>query len=215
MKNIIKIAILSLILVIFTSCKIFTKTITKEVLKIDSTEVVSLKQQLSVKENKLTSLSSQLKESEIKVLSYIEKLNISEYDKSILRDQFETTIKEYNDKGVLIKETYSKKTSELLKDLTSYKEQNKQLTDSIKSLSEQYSLYFDNYNLQVDLNNEQLKQISLLKSEISLLKSKKIQNGFSFQWLLIGMILGLVITILLTLYGKRILIFLKALLNFS
>ena len=137
--------IILLSIIILFGCK--TKTVLVENIRNtkDSTENVELKNQLKISEFKISDITSKLESAEKKTFSLIEQLNISESEKQNLKESIETTIKEYNDKGVLIKETYSKKTSELVKDLTRSEEKNKQLQSEIyknvsllKTLSENY-----------------------------------------------------------------------------
>ena len=183
--------ILLFILIAIFGCK--TKTVLIENVRNtkDSTENVQLKSQLKISEFKISEATSKLELSEKKTFSLIEQLNISESEKQNLKESIETTIKEYNDKGVLIKETYSKKTSELVKDLTRSEEKNKQLQSEIDKNISLLKTLSENYNLTFDENTELNKEVKLLQKENSDLKqSKKTSTGFKWWLLLIGFGIG-------------------------
>ena len=179
--------ILLFILIAIFGCK--TKTVLIENVRNtkDSTENVQLKSQLKISEFKISEATSKLELSEKKTFSLIEQLNISESEKQNLKESIETTIKEYNDKGVLIKETYSKKTSELVKDLIRSEEQNKQLKSEIDKNVSLLKTLSENYNLTFDENTELNKEVKLLQKENSDLKqSKKTSTGLQWWLALIG-----------------------------
>ncbi len=183
--------ILLLLIVLLFGCK--TKTVLVENIRNtkDSTENVELKNQLKISEFKISEATSKLELSEKKTFSLIEQLNISESEKQNLKESFETTVKEYNDKGVLIKESYSKKTSELVKDLIRSEEQNKQLKSEIDKNVSLLKTLSENYNLTFDENTELNKEVKLLQKENSDLKqSKKTSTGFKWWLLLIGFGIG-------------------------
>ena len=183
--------ILLLLIVLLFGCK--TKTVLVENIRNtkDSTENVELKNQLKISEFKISDATSKLDLSEKKTFSLIEQLNISESEKQNLKESIETTIKEYNDKGILIKETYSKKTSELVKDLTRSEEKNKQLQSEIDKNISLLKTLSENYNLTFDENTELNKEVKLLQKENSDLKqSKKTSTGFKWWLLLIGFGIG-------------------------
>jgi len=183
--------ILLLLIVLLFGCK--TKTVLVENIRNtkDSTENVELKNQLKISEFKISEATSKLELSEKKTFSLIEQLNISESEKQNLKESFETTVKEYNDKGVLIKESYSKKTSELVKDLIRSEEQNKQLKSEIDKNVSLLKTLSENYNLTFDENTELNKEVKLLQKENSDLKqSKKTSTGLKWWLLLIGFGIG-------------------------
>ena len=183
--------ILLLLIVLLFGCK--TKTVLVENIRNtkDSTENVELKNQLKISEFKISDITSKLESAEKKTFSLIEQLNISDSEKQNLKESIETTIKEYNDKGVLIKETYSKKTSELVKDLTRSEEKNKQLQSEIDKNISLLKTLSENYNLTFDENTELNKEVKLLQKENSDLKqSKKTSTGFKWWLLLIGFGIG-------------------------
>lgn len=183
--------IILLSIIILFGCK--TKTVLVENIRNtkDSTENVELKNQLKISEFKISNITSKLESAEKKTFSLIEQLNISESEKQNLKESIETTIKEYNDKGVLIKETYSKKTSELVKDLSRSEEKNKQLQSEIDKNISLLKTLSENYNLTFDENTELNKEVKLLQKENSDLKqSKKTSTGFKWWLLLIGFGIG-------------------------
>lgn len=185
-----KIIVLSLI-VLLLGCK--TKTVLIENIRNtkDSTENVELKNQLKISEFKISDITSKLESAEKKTFSLIEQLNISDSEKQNLKESFETTVKEYNDKGVLIKESYSKKTSELVKDLTRSEEKNKQLQSEIDKNISLLKTLSENYNLTFDENTKLNKEVKLLQKENSDLKqSKKTSTGLKWWLLLIGFGIG-------------------------
>ena len=186
--------ILLLLIVLLLGCK--TKTVLVENIRNtkDSTENVDLKNQLKISEFKISDATSKLESAEKKTFSLIEQLNISESEKQNLKESFETSIKEYNDKGILIKETYSKKTSELVKDLSRSEEKNKQLQSEIDKNISLLKTLSENYNLTFDENTELNKEVKLLQKENSDLKqSKKTSTGFQWWLALIGFAISTVI----------------------
>ena len=121
--------IIFLVMFAIFGCK--TKTIVVENIRNtkDSTENVQLKAKIKQSENLLLESEQKLQQTEKKIYSLIEQLNVSESEKQNLKESFETIIKEYNEKGILIKETYSKKTSELVKELSWSEQKNKFLQE--------------------------------------------------------------------------------------
>lgn len=183
--------IILLSIIILFGCK--TKTVLIENIRNtkDSTENVELKNQLKISEFKISDITSKLESAEKKTFRLIEQLNISESEKQNLKESIETTIKEYNDKGVLIKETYSKKTSELVKDLTRSEEKNKDLQSEINKNISLLKTLSENYNLTFDENTKLNKEVKLLEKENSDLKqSKKTSTGLQWWLLLIGFGIG-------------------------
>ena len=172
------------LLLLFTSCK--TKTILVENIRNtrDSTENVELKQRITVSEKALYDARMELKINEQKASELIERLNVSETEKQQLRETFETIVKEYNEQGVLIKESYSKRTSELIKDISKLEEQNKNLTATISTQTELINHYTSEITRIADMNVELNKKVNLLEKENSELKMQK-QNKPAFQWWLI------------------------------
>lgn len=186
--------ILLFILIAIFGCK--TKTVLVENIRNtkDSTENVQLKSQLKISEFKISEATSKLELSEKKTFSLIEQLNISESERQNLKESFETTIKEYNDKGVLIKETYSKKTSELVKDLTRSEQKNKELQSEIDKNISLLKTLSENYNLTIDENTDLTKKVKFLEKENSDLKqTKKTSTGFQWYLALIGFAIATVI----------------------
>ena len=205
-----KIIILLLIAVLF-SCKTKERIIEKVVYQKDSTEIVELKRQLNVKEVQLSDYSGQLKLSEQKTLNLIEKLNISENEKQNLKESFETTVKEYNDKGVLIKESYSKKTSELLKDLTKIQEQNNQLSAVLSVTQEANEALKQNYHKVSAERTELSDKVKFIEKENADLKRIKTVSGFSVWFIWSALIAGIAIGIFISVYIKRIISKIKVL----
>ena len=174
----------TLLLLLFTSCK--TKTILVENVRNtrDSTENVELKQRVTVSEKALYEARMELKINEQKASELIERLNVSETEKQQLRETFETIVKEYNEQGVLIKESYSKRTSELIKDISKLEEQNKNLTATISTQTELINHYTSEITRIADINVELNKKVNLLEKENNELKMQK-QSNPVFQWWLI------------------------------
>ena len=184
--------IIFLLLILFFGCK--TKTnLVENVRNIrDSTENVELKQRIAVSEKALYDARMELKINEQKASELIERLNISETEKQQLRETFETIVKEYNEHGVLIKESYSKRTSELIKDISKLEEQNKNLTATINTQTELISNYTSEITRISDMNVALNKRTQLLEKENSELKAvKTVKAGFQWWLLLIGFACGL------------------------
>jgi len=186
-----RIIIFIVVLVLF-GCK--TKTVLVENVRNtrDSTENVELKQRIAISEKALYDARMELKINEQKASELIERLNISETEKQQLRETFETIVKEYNEHGVLIKESYSKRTSELIKDISKLEEQNKNLTATINTQTELISNYTSEITRISDMSVALNKRTQLLEKENSELKAVKTVKA-KFQWwlLLIGFACGL------------------------
>lgn len=181
-----------LLLLLFTSCK--TKTILVENVRNtrDSTENVELKQRVTVSEKALYEARMELKINEQKASELIERLNVSETEKQQLRETFETIVKEYNEQGVLIKESYSKRTSELIKDISKLEEQNKNLTSTNSTQTELITYYTTEIARMADMNVEMNKKMQLLEKENSELKlTKTVKSKFQWWLILIGFAGGL------------------------
>ena len=204
-----KIIILLIIAVLF-SCKTKERIIEKVDHKKDSTEIVELKKQLNTKENQLSEFSGQLKLSEQKTLNLIEKLNISENEKQNLKESFETTVKEYNDKGILIKESYSKKTSELLKDLTKVQEQNNQLEVILSVQKDAIEALRLNYHKVSAERTELSDRVQFLEKENTNKTKVKTVSGFSVWFIWTALAIGIAIGILVSAYFKKIISKIKA-----
>ena len=176
--------IVFLVVVVMFGCK--TKTILVENVRNtrDSTENVELKQRVTVSEKALYEARMELKTNEQKASELIERLNVSETEKQQLRETFETIVKEYNDQGVLIKESYSKRTSELIRDISKLEEQNKNLTATISTQTELINHYTSEITRIADINVELNKKVNLLEKENNELKMQK-QSNPVFQWWLI------------------------------
>ena len=165
-------------------CK--TKTVLVENIRNtkDSIENVELKQRIIVTDKQLQDLQIQIKVNEQKYGELIERLNISETEKQQLRETFETIVKEYNEQGVLIKESYSKRTSELIRDISKLEEQNKTLTSTISTQTDLITHYTNEAIRVSDMNVELNRKVQLLEKENSELKDRK-QSKPVFQWWLI------------------------------
>ena len=150
----------------------------------DSIENVQLNERIKVTEKELSDARIKIKVNEQKATELIERLNISETEKQQLRETFETIVKEYNEQGVLIKESYSKRTSELIKDISKLEEQNKNLTGTINTQTELISHYTSEITRASDMNVELNKKVQMLEKENSDLKSVK-QSKAKFAWWLL------------------------------
>lgn len=184
--------LLLIVIILMFGCK--TKTILVENARNtrDSTENVELKQRITVSEKALSDARMELKINEQKASELIERLNISETEKQQLRETFETIVKEYNEQGVLIKESYSKRTSELIKDISKLEEQNKNLLSTINTQTELITYYTAEIARVSDMNVVLNKRTQLLEKENSELKAVKTVKA-KFQWwlLLVGFAGGL------------------------
>lgn len=177
---------LIIFLVVFALFGCKTKTILVENVRNtrDSTENVELKQRITAGEKALYDARMELRINEQKASELIERLNISETEKQQLRETFETIVKEYNEQGVLIKESYSKRTSELIKDISKLEEQNKNLSTTIKTQTELITYYTTEIARMADMNVVMNKKIQVIEKENSDLKERK-QSKPVFQWWLI------------------------------
>ena len=157
----------------------------------DSIENAELRQKISISEKELNDARIRLKVNEQKAGELIERLNVSETEKQQLRETFETIVKEYNDQGVLIKESYSKRTSELIKDISKLEEQNKNLTATISTQTELINHYTAEINRTSDTNVELNKKVQFLEKENKEIKEKSVSKPV-FQWwlLVIGLVAG-------------------------
>ena len=186
--------IIFLVMFAIFGCK--TKTIVVENIRNtkDSTENVQLKAKIKQSENLLLKSEQKLQQSEKKIYSLIEQLNVSESEKQNLKESFETIIKEYNEKGILIKETYSKKTSELVNELSWSEQKNKFLQEENDKNMLLLQTVSANYNKEVENNIDLDKKVTLLEKENRDLKEKKATStGFQWWWLVIGFAGGIVI----------------------
>ena len=192
MKKSIEIAIFFLFLAFFMSCKTKTALVENVRNSRDSIENIQLRQIISETEKQLNTTKMQLSVNEQKVSALIEKLNITDSEKQQLREGVETFVKEYNDKGILIKETYSKKTSELMKDKSRLEEQNKSLNDNYNSQIKLISDYKSKINLMTDMNTEMNKKVQLLEKQNTDLKLKKeTETGFNWYLMAISFAVGM------------------------
>lgn len=159
----------------------------------DSIENVELRQKISISQKELNDAKIQLKVNEQKAGELIERLNVSETEKQQLRETFETIVKEYNNQGVLIKESYSKRTSELIKDISKLEEQNKNLTATISTQTELITHYTSEITRVSDTNVELNKKVQFLEKENKEIKEKSVSKPV-FQWwlIVIGFIAGIV-----------------------
>ena len=158
----------------------------------DSIENVQLNERIKTTEKELTDAKIQLKVNEKLVSELAEKYNLSETEKQQLRETFETIVKEYNEQGVLIKESYSKRTSELIKDISKLEDQNKNLSTTINTQTELITYYTTEITRVSDMNVELNKKVQLVEKENSDLKNVK-QSKAKFAWwlLIIGFAGGL------------------------
>ena len=190
-RNIILIALISVFLF---SCKTKEKIIYQTVKEIDSTENVHLKQTVSQLEKDLYTAESRAKTAEEKFTEAVEKLNVSEKEKQTLKETFETWTKEYNENGILIKETYSKRISELITDLEKSKEQLKEKTEQIKSQTETIDFLTVLLNKKTSSNVELEKQVKYLEEEnVSLRSVTKTKSKPQWLFLIIGFVAGLAV----------------------
>ena len=150
----------------------------------DSVENVQLRQTITATEKTLQNALFQAKTAEQKASELIEKLNISESEKQLLKESFETVVKEYNENGVLIKESYSKRTSELTKDINRMEQINRELQLTNNSQSELIQYYTTEVKRTYDQNLELTKKVQMLEQENSDLKSTK-QSKAKFAWWLL------------------------------
>ena len=150
----------------------------------DSVENVQLRQTITATEKTLQNALFQAKTAEQKASELIEKLNISESEKQLLKESFETVVKEYNEQGILIKESYSKRTSELTKDINRIEQINRELQSTNSSQSELIAYYTTEVKRTYDSNLELTKKVQLLEQENSELLNKK-QSKAKFAWWLL------------------------------
>lgn len=150
----------------------------------DSVENVQLRQTITATEKTLQNALFQAKTAEQKASELIEKLNISESEKQLLKESFETVVKEYNEQGILIKESYSKRTSELTKDINRIEQINRELQATNNSQSELIQYYTTEVKRTYDQNLELTKKVQLLEQENSELLNKK-QSKAKFAWWLL------------------------------
>ena len=174
----------------------------------DSIENVQLNERIKVTEKELSDARIKIKVNEQKATELIERLNISETEKQQLRETFETIVKEYNEQGVLIKESYSKRTSELIKDISKLEEQNKNLTGTINTQTELISHYTSEITRVSDMNVELNKKVQLVEKENSDLKNVK-QSKAKFAWWLL--IIGFAGGVAFYYYFEKIILFFRKL----
>lgn len=175
---------LMLSIILFFGCK--TKQIAVENLRNtkDSVENITLKNNVHALENQLLNINEQLQQTVSKNYTLIEQLDISENEKQSLKENIETTIREYNEQGKLIKETYTRKTSELLKDKDRQEKENRKLTDSLQYKNNYISFLSSEINKTYNKNVELSKKVQTAEKANSDLKITK-TTSTKFQWLLI------------------------------
>lgn len=184
--------IIFLVVILMVGCKTKTILVGNTRNTRDSTENVELKQRVTVSEKALYEARMELKINEQKASELIERLNVSETEKQQLRETFETIVKEYNEQGVLIKESYSKRTSELIKDISKLEEQNKNLSSTISTQTELITYYTTEIARMADMNVVLNKRMQLLEKENSELKlTKTVKSKFQWWLLLVGFAGGL------------------------
>lgn len=183
-----KIAVL-LILLFFTSCR------TKEVIKTeyvrDSVEVAKLTAKLSEREQTILSLESKIKESTEQFRDAVNRLEVSENEKQFLKESFETTIKEYDDHGRLVKETYSRRVTDFVKELNSYKAENSELKESLFNEKEMNIVLQKENNRLTDALIESNKKVEFLES----VKTKTKTTQKPAWWLWISILLNVVLIV--------------------
>ena len=196
--------ILLLIVILLFGCR--TKTVLVENTRNtrDSIENVTLKKNVTSLENKLTTASEQLQQTIQRNYTLIEQLNISESEKQNLKENIETTIREYNEQGKLIKETFTKKTSELQKDRDRQEAENRRLTDSLQYQSSYISYMTQEINRQYNENTELTKKLNFTENELKKYSQTNTAKPTSWRLPIICLLIGLAAGIAGSLYLKRI-----------
>lgn len=152
----------------------------------DSTEVNFLKSKLSERENEIILLKSEKRLSEQQFKDIVERLEISENEKQQLHETYESTVKEYDAEGRLIKETYSKKTSELTKEINFFKEENKQLKDELYHTQEMNIVLQNERDKAIDQFVEAGKKVVLLEKELEARSVKHEGRSYWWVWMVVG-----------------------------
>lgn len=190
MNMIKKIIFPVLVILLLASCR--TKEVVKyEYLK-DSTEIVLLKSKLFEQESEISSLTSEIRSSEQKFKNIVEQLQITETEKQLLKETFETTVKEYDTEGRLIKETYSKRITDFIKEINSFKEENRVLKEDLYNTQEMNTVLQREYNRVADSVSESNKKVAFLEQELEARSTKREVKSSVIWWLcmLIGFSVG-------------------------
>ena len=196
--------IVLLTIILFFGCR--TKTVLTENIRNtrDSVENVTLKTNITTLEKQLLTITEQLQQTVSRNYTLIEQLDISEREKQSLKENIETTIREYNEQGKLIKETYTKKTSELLKDKDRQEKENKKLTDSLQYKNTYISFLTSEVNRKINENVELTRKLNFAETEIIKQKQTTTPKQNGLKYLVFGFMIGLVAGIAGILYMNRL-----------
>ena len=196
--------IVLLAIILLFGCR--TKTILTENIRNtrDSVENVTLKSNITTLEKQLLSITEQLQQTVARNYTLIEQLDISETEKQSLKENIETTIREYNEQGKLVKETYTRKTSELLKDKDRQEKENRKLTDSLNYKNTYISFLTTEVNRTYNENVELTKKLNIAEKVIKEFQQTTTPKPTGFRYLIIGLLVGLVAGIAGSIYLKRI-----------
>ena len=196
--------IVLLTIILLFGCR--TKTVLTENIRNtrDSVENVTLKTNITTLEKQLLTITEQLQQTMSRNYTLIEQLDVSESEKQSLKENIETTIKEYNEQGKLIKETYTKKTSELLKDKDRQEKENKRLTDSLQYKNTYISFLTSEVNRTINENAELTRKLNFTETEIKKLRQATTTTPNGLKYLGIGLLIGLVAGIAGIIYLNRL-----------
>ena len=196
--------IVLLAIILLFGCR--TKTILTENIRNtrDSVENVTLKSNVTSLEKQLLSINEQLQQTISRNYTLIEQLDISETEKQSLKENIETTIREYNEQGKLVKETYTRKTSELLKDKDRQEKENRKLTDSLNYKNTYISFLTTEVNRTYNENVELTKKLNIAEKVIKELQQTTTPKPTGLRYLIIGLLVGLVAGIAGSISLKRI-----------
>lgn len=195
--------IVLLTIILLFGCR--TKTVLTENIRNtrDSIENITLKSDIKTLESKLTTISEQLQQTVVRNYTLIEQLDISESEKQSLKENIETTIREYNEQGKLIKETYTKKTSELLKDKDRREKEYKKLSDSLQYKNTYISFLTSEVNRTYNENVELTRKLNFTETELKKIKQATTTTPTGWKYLGIGLLIGLAAGIAGSIYLKR------------
>lgn len=196
-------SILLVAIILLFGCR--TKTVLTENIRNtrDSVENVTLKTNITTLEKQLFTITEQLQQTMSRNYTLIEQLDVSESEKQSLKENIETTIREYNEQGKLIKETYTKKTSELLKDKDRQEKENKKLSDSLQYKNTYISFLTSEVNRTINENAELTRKLNFTETELKKLKQTTTTTHTGCKYLVIGLLIGLVAGIAGSIYLKR------------
>ena len=195
--------IVLLAIILLFGCR--TKTILTENIRNtrDSVENVTLKSNVTSLEKQLLSINEQLQQTISRNYTLIEQLDISETEKQSLKENIETTIREYNEQGKLVKETYTRKTSELLKDKDRQEKENRKLTDSLNYKNTYISFLTTEVNRTYNENVELTRKLNFTETELKKIKQATTTTPTGWKYLGIGLLIGLAAGIAGSIYLKR------------